>query len=204
MYDPERVRVFHDILTLLDSNRYASDVILCRAPPCDRLLKSVLRGALAAVHLTIREGFEIKVTEAITKGRKRLSKGIICLGIPVIAYRTGGIPIKVQDGVTGFLCECGDVKGVAEKIREITLQDENCVRARLSKNGLDQESSRFFSVVQAVNWLYLVNCVADGNFEKAVAKSRDAGNGIEINQGGPHCGKRPFVQDLWETEYSEV
>jgi N-acetyl-alpha-D-glucosaminyl L-malate synthase BshA len=34
-------------------------------------------------------------------------------GVPVIASRTGGLPEVVQDGVTGVLCEVGDVDGMA-------------------------------------------------------------------------------------------
>lgn len=48
-----------------------------------QILNIVLRGALCALQLSHREGFEVKVTEAIAKG------------VPVVAYRTGGIPFQV-------------------------------------------------------------------------------------------------------------
>jgi glycosyltransferase involved in cell wall biosynthesis len=35
-------------------------------------------------------------------------------GVPVVASRAGGIPEVVVDGVTGYLCEMGDVRGMAE------------------------------------------------------------------------------------------
>lgn len=35
-------------------------------------------------------------------------------GVPVVASRIGGIPEVVVDGKTGFLCEMGDVRGMAE------------------------------------------------------------------------------------------
>ena len=55
----------------------------------------VLRQATVALQLSLREGFEVKVTEAILKG------------VPVIATRVGGIPLQVIDGKTGFLVESG-------------------------------------------------------------------------------------------------
>ena len=42
-------------------------------------------------------GFEIKVTEAIVKGK------------PVIAYASGGIPLQIWHGVTGYLVETGNI-----------------------------------------------------------------------------------------------
>jgi L-malate glycosyltransferase len=35
-------------------------------------------------------------------------------GVPVVATRTGGLPEVIEDGVTGFLREVGDVEGMAE------------------------------------------------------------------------------------------
>lgn len=56
---------------------------------------AVLRQAAIALQLSLREGFEVKVTEAILKG------------VPVIATRVGGIPLQVIDGETGFLVDSG-------------------------------------------------------------------------------------------------
>ena len=49
------------------------------------------RSFVAALQLSIREGFGLSVTEALWKG------------VPVVATRVGGIPLQVIDGVTGFL-----------------------------------------------------------------------------------------------------
>lgn len=59
---------------------------------------ALLRQARVAWQLSIREGFEVKVTEALLKGT------------PVIATKAGGIPLQVRDGETGFLVEIGDVQ----------------------------------------------------------------------------------------------
>jgi len=36
------------------------------------------------------------------------------MGIPVIANRVGGIPEVVQEGVTGYLCQPGEINNTAE------------------------------------------------------------------------------------------
>ncbi|UCD92536.1 MAG: MSMEG_0565 family glycosyltransferase [Methanobacteriota archaeon] len=50
---------------------------------------------------------------------------------PVIAYRVGGIPELVDDGKSGVLLECGDVRGLAESMVKI-LTDKK-LAARLGK-----------------------------------------------------------------------
>ena len=37
-------------------------------------------------------------------------------GVPVLATRTGGIPEVVEDGVTGILCEVGDIQGLSDAL----------------------------------------------------------------------------------------
>jgi N-acetyl-alpha-D-glucosaminyl L-malate synthase BshA len=48
--------------------------------------------------------------------------------VPVVATRTGGIPEVVADGETGYLCEVGDVEGMAAAARTL-LQDEDLRRS---------------------------------------------------------------------------
>lgn len=43
----------------------------------------------------------------------------LACGVPVVASRVGGIPEVVNDGVTGVLCEVGDVDGMAAASLEI-------------------------------------------------------------------------------------
>jgi N-acetyl-alpha-D-glucosaminyl L-malate synthase BshA len=45
-------------------------------------------------------------------------------GVPVLGYRAGGLPEVVQDGVTGFLREVGDVDGLAEAGAAVLLDGE--------------------------------------------------------------------------------
>ena len=40
-------------------------------------------------------------------------------GLPVISYRTSALEEHVQDGITGYLVEAGDVNGLANRIRKL-------------------------------------------------------------------------------------
>jgi glycosyltransferase involved in cell wall biosynthesis len=40
-------------------------------------------------------------------------------GVPVLAYRVGGLPEVVEDGHSGFLLEVGDVPGLAARALEL-------------------------------------------------------------------------------------
>src|SRR5690242_1141634 len=50
-------------------------------------------------------------------GRPLAALESLALGVPVIASRVGALPDVIEDGVTGFLCDPGDVSAFAERIR---------------------------------------------------------------------------------------
>jgi glycosyltransferase involved in cell wall biosynthesis len=52
---------------------------------------------------------------------------------PVVATNVGGIPEVIEDGVTGFLVEPGDVNGLAERVAH--LADDPLMRARMGAAG---------------------------------------------------------------------
>lgn len=45
-------------------------------------------------------------------------------GLPVVATRVGGLPEVVEDGVTGYLEEVGDVESMAKRVRELLTDPE--------------------------------------------------------------------------------
>ena len=79
--------------------------------------------SLASVFVqpSISESFGISICEAMA------------MEIPVIASRSGGIPEVVEDGVSGFLVEPGDINKVAENI-DILLGDRD-MRRTMGKEG---------------------------------------------------------------------
>jgi glycosyltransferase involved in cell wall biosynthesis len=82
--DPDGVPIYNAIIAMLKSEDYApfaDDVKVARLPHRDQILNTLLRKSAVALQLSIKEGFEVKVTEALMKGK------------PVIAYKVGGIPL---------------------------------------------------------------------------------------------------------------
>lgn len=65
----------------------------------------------------------------------------MALGVPVVATRAGGIPEAVIDGVTGVLCEIGDVSGLSAALSMLASDEE--LRVRLGDAGRDRVIGEF-------------------------------------------------------------
>ena len=61
------------------------------------------------------------------------------MGVPVVATRTGGMDEAVEDGVTGFLVDPGDVAGLGRAIRRFF--DES--RATEFRRNIARQQARF-------------------------------------------------------------
>ena len=83
---------------------------------------------LANAHLfllpTISESFGLSALEALA------------CGVPVIGARSGGLPEVVRDGHSGFLCEPGDVDGMARAAVAV-LGDDDAWRAMSARAAAD-------------------------------------------------------------------
>lgn len=144
--DPDGALIYEQILDMLELEEFeeiAHDVIPVRMMPSDQLLNAILRGAKVAVQLSHREGFEIKITEALSKG------------IPVVAYAAGGIPHQIQHRHTGYLVSVGNVSKVAEHLYDL-FHDESLYR-KMSDNAKNSVIEEYFTVYNATNWLFLAN-----------------------------------------------
>lgn len=105
--DPDGTYILHKLQDTLCSEPFKDikdDIFAVRAPAEDRLLDALIRGADVACQVSTREGFEIKVTEAIHKTRW------------VIATKAGGIPLQIRDGVDGTLVPPGDPQSIAQAL----------------------------------------------------------------------------------------
>lgn len=127
--DPDGSWVYEKIHDTLNSQGYElihGDVAVVRAPPSDALLGCILQGAWVATQLSTRyapssqsvvslltfvrrrrEGFEVKVTEAINKR------------VPIIASDAGGIPLQVKEGKNGWIVPSGDSAAVSDTLYKI-------------------------------------------------------------------------------------
>ncbi|MFW5888448.1 MAG: glycosyltransferase [Patescibacteria group bacterium] len=145
--DPEGASLYTETMQILSMDTYvdlASDVKVAKLPHCDQLLNTLLRGAVFACQLSLKEGFEVKVSETLLKGK------------PVIAYRTGGIPLQIEHGVSGYLVEPGNTHQVAEYAYDL-LSDKELYKkmSREAQRKADLENTDYFTVNNAYKWLYL-------------------------------------------------
>jgi trehalose synthase len=97
------------------------------------------RQASVILQKSLREGFGLTVAEGLWKER------------PVIGGNVGGIPLQIQDGVTGYLVE--SVDQCAERAREI-LRDP-ALAAALGARGREHVRHNFLSTANLRNYLSL-------------------------------------------------
>jgi trehalose synthase len=89
---------------------------------------------------SIREGFGLTVTEALWKGR------------PTVAGNVGGIPLQIEDGLSGYLVdspeECAE--------RCLTILDDPELGKKLGRRGKEHARSHFLTPRLLRDWLRLV------------------------------------------------
>ncbi|WP_282034161.1 N-acetyl-alpha-D-glucosaminyl L-malate synthase BshA [Metabacillus indicus] len=75
-------------------------------------------------------------------------------GVPCVASNIGGIPEVVQDGVSGYLCNVGDISAIAEKT--ISLLTDHELHERMSKESVKIAQETFHSahIVKQYETLY--------------------------------------------------
>ncbi|KAI5857205.1 hypothetical protein BZA05DRAFT_415878 [Tricharina praecox] len=149
--DPDASIVFDETIQRLDQPEFddiRDDIIVIRLGPSDQLLDALITSAKIVLQLSSREGFEVKVSEALHKGK------------PVIACRAGGIPLQVQDGKNGYLVKVGDSTAVAEKAFE--LMNDKVKYQKMSDYAKSSVSDEVGTVGNAVAWLYLAAKLGSG------------------------------------------
>lgn len=148
--DPEGSKIYDETITELESAypHLVQHVSVMRLNSNDQLLNSLLSAAHIVLQLSTREGFEVKVSEAIHKG------------IPVIATRTGGIPLQLQHQKNGFLVETGDWKAVAEHLYELWMDEK--LYSMMSTFAKQSVSDEVGTVGNALAWFYLADKLSKG------------------------------------------
>jgi glycosyltransferase involved in cell wall biosynthesis len=142
--DPDASIIFDKTIEHIDQERFEDireDIVIMRLGPTDQMLDALASTTKLVWQLSSREGFEVKVSEALHRGK------------PVIATCAGGIPLQVQDGKNGYLVKVGDAVAVAEKTFELLNDDEKWMRmSEYAKNSVSDEVG---TVGNAVCWMYL-------------------------------------------------
>lgn len=142
--DPDASIIYDQVMKLISSSpyeAYAKDMVVMRLPPSDQLLNALMANAKIALQLSTREGFEVKVSEALHAG------------IPVVASRTGGIPLQIEDGKSGYLTTPGDNKAVAQHLYDLYTDDE--LYDNMSRYAKSHVSDEVGTVGNACAWMYL-------------------------------------------------
>ncbi|KAG0136202.1 hypothetical protein HOY82DRAFT_599387 [Tuber indicum] len=144
--DQDALIVYNENIKLLEKPNYAEIakdvvVVVMRIGPSDQVLNALLTTAKLVVQLSSREGFEVKVSEALHHGK------------PVVAMRAGGIPLQIEYGKSGFLVEVGDTKSVADHLFDLYTNDD--LYTRMSEYPKVSVIDEVGTVGNAVCWLYL-------------------------------------------------
>jgi len=142
--DPDASIIYDQVIRLVHSDAYrhlANDIVVLRLPPSDQLLNALMANSKIALQLSTREGFEVKVSEALHAGK------------PVIASRTGGIPLQIQHGKSGYLCDVGDNNAVAGHLYNLYTDDK--LYETMSNFARRNVSDEVSTVGNAAAWLYL-------------------------------------------------
>lgn len=143
--DPDGMPLLHLTNHMLSLPLYrdlAHDVKVARIHHSDQLLNALLRQSHIALQLSHKEGFEIKVSEALLKGK------------PVISYKAGGIPLQIEHEKNGFVIEkVGNTKAVAEKIVELFTNAQ--LYRKMSQQASELARRDVLTVPNAIRWLQL-------------------------------------------------
>lgn len=142
IYDEVMYHIAHGIPHLRDQ------ICVMRLRPLDQVLNALMSKATIALQLSTREGFEVKVSEAIHKGK------------PVIATRAGGIPLQIVHGKNGFLVDVGDSDAVAKHLFDLWTDQD--LYHRMSEYAMNHVYDEVSTVGNALNWLYLASKLSKG------------------------------------------
>ncbi|MGA2585573.1 MAG: glycosyltransferase family 4 protein [Candidatus Aminicenantales bacterium] len=99
----------------------------------DRVEQTSLLDAYSIASMVVMASIEETAPMAIAQA--------MAAGKPVVATRVGGIPWMIEDGVTGYLLDVGDTKGVADRMIEL-LRDES-KQGRMGQAGREIARQRF-------------------------------------------------------------
>lgn len=148
--DPDGSIIFDQTMSLIhkEFSQYEDDIIVARLGPSDQLLNVIMSMSKVALQLSTREGFEVKVSEGLHKGK------------PMIVTKAGGIPLQVEDGKSGFLVARGDHEAVAKHLFDLFTDAE--MYKRMNEYARSHVSDEVHTVGNALSWLYLASSVAGG------------------------------------------
>jgi len=148
--DPDARPIYKQTIDAIKDlySEFEEDIIVMRVGPTDQILNVLMHNAYVALQLSTREGFEIKVSEALHHG------------VPIIATKAGGIPLQIYQGRSGYLVEPQDYKSVAKYLN--VLFTDKVVYKDMCNFAANHISDEVSTVGNALCWLYLADTLAKG------------------------------------------
>ncbi len=139
--DPEG----QDIFRQLEQRTRGMDDLHIINKQSDLLVNSIQALSDVVVQKSIREGFGLTVTEALWKAT------------PVVASDTGGLPLQVIDGETGYLCSPQDYDDFAQKI--VDLIENPDLGRQLGQKGKEHVKNNFLVTRLMLEWIQQIKAI---------------------------------------------
>ena len=108
----------------------------------ERALHACYQAATLFVHPTLYEGSSLVTLEAMTHA------------LPVVATRVGGLPDKVEAGVSGWLVNPGDVTGLSQTVGNALLQPDRLGTMGRAGRAIVERKFSWPAVIQQLLGLY--------------------------------------------------
>ncbi len=139
--DPEGAEVLAEVR---DAAGNEPDLHVLELPPDAHLtINALQRAATVVFQKSLREGFGLTVSEAMWKGR------------PVIGGATGGIPLQILDGLTGYLVSSPE--GAAFRARYLLNHPE--AANEMGRRGIEQVRQNFLLTRNLCDYLLIMHAV---------------------------------------------
>jgi len=142
--DPEGAQVLAEVREAAGSD---GDLHVLELPPDAHYeVNALQRAATVVLQKSLKEGFGLTVSEALWKGR------------PVIGGATGGIPLQVLDGLTGYLVYSAE--GAAFRTRYLLNHPE--IAREMGRRGVEQVRQNFLLTRNVRDYLLFMHAVQSG------------------------------------------
>jgi trehalose synthase len=139
--DPEGMEVHQKVVRAAEGRK---DIHILLIPPFSDLeINALQRASAVVVQKSVKEGFGLTVAEALWKSR------------PVIAGATGGIPLQIKNGLTGYLVHT--IEGAAYRMRYLLRNPD--VAERIGRNGREHVRQNFLITRQLSEYLLVLLAV---------------------------------------------
>lgn len=126
-------------------------------------IKSRHLGSIASLEqqALIYSASDVFVIPSLQEAFGQTALEAMACGIPVVGFRTGGIPDMIEHGKTGLLALCGDAADLSQCIAHLISHPE--IRKEIGSNCRVLVEKKFSLAVQAKNYTTLYNSATEIN-----------------------------------------